>query len=175
MTLLEMALLKKKVFVTVGTTKFHELIETVLTSAVLEALSLKGYNELILQIGKTSLAPDCTPRCGFDTIEYFSISTNILEYVRKVDLIISHAGAGSILDGLENKKHVIVVTNQSLMSNHQIELAEQLHMDKYLYYCTCETLLNTIQTMDFAQLKPFVNKKCKRIAEYINQIMGFSA
>ncbi|XP_076628375.1 alg13 UDP-N-acetylglucosaminyltransferase subunit [Colletes latitarsis] len=168
-----MALPRKRVFVTVGTTKFDELIETVLNSEILEALSLKGYNELILQIGKTSYVPNCIPCCGFITIEYFTMSPNILEHVKTSDLVISHAGAGSILDSLENKKNLIVVVNQNLMDNHQLELAEQLYIDKHLYYCTCETLLHTIQTMDFSLLKPFVNYRNTHIADQINQIMGF--
>ncbi|XP_003703929.1 alg13 UDP-N-acetylglucosaminyltransferase subunit [Megachile rotundata] len=165
---------KKTVFVTVGTTKFDDLIKTVLTSEILQALSLKGYNEMILQIGKTVFVPDCTLHYGFVNIEYFNLCFNIQEYVENADLIISHAGAGSILDALEKRKNLIVVTNQSLMDNHQLELAEQLYKDEHLYYCTCETLLDTIQTMDFTKLKPFISGKSKRIAEFIDQIMGFS-
>ncbi|KZC09855.1 UDP-N-acetylglucosamine transferase subunit ALG13 like protein [Dufourea novaeangliae] len=169
-----MTLPRKRIFVTVGTTNFDELIETVLSSDILEALSSKGYNELILQIGKSSLAPDCIPRNGFIKIEYFNLNPNILKYVKTADLIISHAGAGSILDALENKKNLIVVANESLMHNHQLELAEQLYMDKYLYYSTCSTLLNVIQNMDFSKLKPYVNNNSEFIAKYINQIMGVS-
>lgn len=102
------------------------------------------------------------------------MSANILEYVKNADLVISHAGAGSILDALENKTNLIVVVNHNLMNNHQLELAEQLYMDKHLYYCNCETLLNTIKTMDFTQLKPFINDRSIHIAKRINQIMGFS-
>lgn len=170
-----MTLIKKKIFVTVGTTKFDELIKAVLSSEVLEALSLKGYMELVLQIGKTELIPECNPRCGFIAIEYFNLSADIIKYVKDADLIISHAGAGSILDALENNKNLIVVANQTLMDNHQLELAEELYKHKHLYYCTCETLLNTIQSMNFVELKPFVNNKSKNIARFIDKIMGFSA
>lgn len=139
-----------------------------------QALSSRGYNEIILQIGRTLFVPDCTPRCGFVNIEYFNLSANISDYVENADLIISHAGAGSILDALENRKNLIVVANENLMDNHQLELAEQLYKDKHLYYCTCETLFNTIQTMHFTKLRPFVNDKSRRIAEFIDKIMGFS-
>ncbi|KAF3423475.1 hypothetical protein E2986_10604 [Frieseomelitta varia] len=166
---------KKTIFVTVGTTKFDELIATMLSREILEALSSKGYYEIILQIGKTSFVPDCSSRYGFVNIEYFNMTANILSYVQNADLIISHAGAGSILDALECKKNLIVVANQSLMDNHQLELAEQLYKDGYLYYCTCETLLNTIQTMNFSKLRPFVNERSKQIAKLIDQIMGFSS
>lgn len=168
-----MTQLTQRIFVTVGTTKFDELIETVLSSEVLEVLSSKGYYEIILQVGRTLFVPDCTPRCGFVNIEYFNLSADIISYVQNADLIISHAGAGSILDALECRKNLIVVANENLMDNHQLELAEQLYEDKHLYYCTCKTLLNTIQAMNFSQLKPFVNKRSRHIAKFIDQIMGF--
>lgn len=163
----------KKVFVTVGTTAFDELIQTVLSTELLQALSLRGYNELVLQIGKTPMIPDCTQRCGFKNISYFNLDASIAKFVHSADLIISHAGAGSILDALEARKPLIVVTNQKLMNNHQLELAEQLYSDRHLYYCYCDTLLNLITTMDLSELKPFVNDKSKKIATYIDEIMGF--
>lgn len=59
------------------------------------------------------------------------------------------------------------------MNNHQIELAEQLYKDGHLLYCTCDTLLETIQNLDLSKLKTNFNDKCKQIAETIDQIMGF--
>lgn len=133
-----------------------------------------GYNRLVLQIGNTSLDPDCTARCGFESIESFHLSPSLEKFVSSADLIISHAGAGSCLEALEAKKPLIVVTNELLMDNHQLELAEQLYKDGYLYYCTCSTLLNTLQTSDLAELKPFVYMKSKQIAAEIDKFMGFA-
>lgn len=164
----------KRIFVTVGTTKFDELIRTILNSEILEALSTKGYNELILQIGKSSILPDCTPRCNFLKIEYFQLCPSIEDYVASADLVISHAGAGSILEALDAKKPLVVVTNNLLMDNHQLELAEQLFIDGHLLYCTCETLHDTIKTMDLTQLKPFVDNRSKTIARFVDKAMGFS-
>lgn len=133
-----------------------------------------GYNNLVLQIGNTCLDPDCTARCGFDKIESFHLSSSLDKYISSADLIISHAGAGSCLEALEAKKPLIVVTNESLMDNHQIELAEQLYKDGYLYYCTCNTLLKTLQTTNLSKLKPFIYTKSKEIAAEIDKFMGFS-
>ncbi|XP_033225281.1 UDP-N-acetylglucosamine transferase subunit ALG13 homolog [Belonocnema kinseyi] len=164
---------RKTVFVTVGTTKFDELINTITQNEILKALNEKGYNHLILQIGNTSLDPDCTPRCGFKSIVSFHLNPSLEKYVSSADLIISHAGAGSCLEALEAKKPLIVVTNELLMDNHQLELAQQLHNDGHLYYCTCDTLLNLLQTMDLTKLKPFTSDKSRAIANLIDQIMGF--
>lgn len=166
--------MKKKIFVTVGTTEFDELIETVLSPKILQALSSKGYTEMILQIGRSSLVPNCKLRNGFTNIEYFQLNPTISKYVKNADLVISHAGAGSILDALEARKDLIVVMNECLMHNHQSELAEQLHNEGHLYCCTCNNLLDVIETMDFTELKPFVNTKSRKIANFIDNIMGFS-
>lgn len=163
----------KKVFVTVGTTKFDELIKTVTSTEILEALSNRGYNHLILQIGNSSLKPDCSPRCRFNSIEYFTLSPSIKEQMSSADLVISHAGAGSCLEALEAKKPLIVVTNQSLMDNHQLELAEQLYNDGHLYHCNCDGLLDLIREMDLSKLKLFVRNDTQKIVEFIDKIMGF--
>lgn len=119
------------------------------------------------------MKPDCTARYGFHKIETFDLSPSIGEYMQLADLVISHAGAGSVLEALEKHKHLIVVTNDLLMDNHQIELAEQLYKDEHLYYCTCRNLLHVIQTMDLAKLKPFTDDKSADIANFIDNVMGF--
>lgn len=119
------------------------------------------------------LKPDCSPRYGFDYIEYFQLSSSIEEYIRAADLIISHAGAGSILEALEARKSLIVVVNHLLMNDHQLELALRLYKDKHLYCCNCDTLSNVIQTMELEKLKPFTFDRSKNIVNYINNVMGF--
>ncbi|XP_058804284.1 UDP-N-acetylglucosamine transferase subunit ALG13 homolog [Phymastichus coffea] len=164
----------KKIFVTVGTTKFDNLINTITSDELLKELCKKGYNQLILQIGKTDLKPDCTPRLGFNHIEAFDLSPSLNEAMKSADLVISHAGAGSCLEALELCKPLIIVTNDLLMNNHQSELAEQLYKDGYLYYSNCKDLCELVQKMDLTKLIPFKDNKSQKIANVIDVIMGFS-
>ena len=48
------------------------------------------------------------------------------------DVIISHAGAGSVMEALRLKKKLIVVVNDLLMDNHQVELATALEDGKMM-------------------------------------------
>eukprot|EP00386_Alphamonas_edax_P015594 GDKI01047578.1.p1 GENE.GDKI01047578.1~~GDKI01047578.1.p1 ORF type:complete len:128 (-),score=34.79 GDKI01047578.1:358-741(-) len=54
------------------------------------------------------------------------------EDVCGADLIISHAGAGSILEALRKQKRLLVVVNTSLMDNHQQELACAMEREGYV-------------------------------------------
>ncbi|XP_075691951.1 UDP-N-acetylglucosamine transferase subunit ALG13-like isoform X2 [Rhinoderma darwinii] len=92
--------------------------------------------------------------------------------MRKADLVISHAGAGSCLETLEARKPLIVVINEKLMSNHQLELAKQLHKDGHLYYCTCSSLGNTLKTLDLSSLNVFPPGHPEIFADFLNKVVG---
>ncbi|XP_011501018.1 PREDICTED: UDP-N-acetylglucosamine transferase subunit ALG13 homolog [Ceratosolen solmsi marchali] len=166
--------MNKRILVTVGTTKFDELINTITTNEVLQELNNQGYNELILQIGKTNFQPNCSSRCGFNNIKAFHLNSSLHEVMKSADLIISHAGAGSCLEALELLKPLIIIINDHLMSNHQLELAKQLYKLGYLYYSNCKGLLKLIQIVNLSKLKPYPGDKSKDIASIIDKIMGYS-
>lgn len=62
---------------------------------------------------------------GFQLIA-FPFSNAISEVISNCDLVISHAGTGSIIDSLRLERSLIVVTNDNLMDNHQEEVASEL-------------------------------------------------
>ncbi|GEQ71258.1 hypothetical protein JCM33374_g4939 [Metschnikowia sp. JCM 33374] len=66
------------------------------------------------------------------TLQVFGFSDDIASYISAADLVVSHAGTGSILDTLRLQKPLIVVTNDSLMDNHQAETADQFASEGYL-------------------------------------------
>ncbi|CAF1011888.1 unnamed protein product [Rotaria sordida] len=161
----------KCVFVTVGTTRFDQLIETIVQdSNVLQALvDCLHIDKLILQIGNSQMPSHDNISIP---IEYYTYKDSIENYIQQADLVISHAGAGTILQTLEAHKPLLVVVNEKLMNNHQLEIAHEMEKQGYLFHCTCSTLATT--------LRKFVNHKFKQyekgnpllFGQYLNEIMS---
>ncbi|XP_065585875.1 putative bifunctional UDP-N-acetylglucosamine transferase and deubiquitinase ALG13 [Cyrtonyx montezumae] len=162
----------KSVFVTVGTTSFDELIATISSPAAEQVLRSRGCRRLVLQIGRGSLQP--APQHGPAFVrEVFRFKESLAEDLRSAELVISHAGAGSCLETLEEGKPLLVVINEKLMDNHQLELARQLHKDGHVLYCNCSTLVETLQSMDLSALKPFPPGQPEKFALFLDKVVGF--
>ncbi|XP_063037623.1 UDP-N-acetylglucosamine transferase subunit ALG13 homolog isoform X1 [Melospiza melodia melodia] len=161
----------KSMFVTVSTTSFDELIATARSPPALQALQSRGYQKLVLQAGWGSLPqpqPSSSPAAA---VEAFRFKDSLAEELQSADLVISHTGAGSCLETLENGKPLIVVINDKLM-NHQLELAKQLHRDGCVLYCNCRTLPCTMQSMNLSALKPFPPGQPEKFASFLNKVLG---
>lgn len=86
--------MSKRVFVTVGSTTFSELVTAVLSSETIKSLERLGFNEIVLQYGADKqLYAECTKMlsCAI-SIEAFDYSPSIQKEIERADLIISHAG-----------------------------------------------------------------------------------
>ena len=124
-----------KLFVTVGTTQFDELTKLVCSREFQKQIGDMGYTDIILQHGKTDIGSGFTrsqqdPRCIT-----FAYTEDIHHYFAMADTIVSHCGAGTVLDVLRGpifekcprgRGRLVLVSNEKLMDNHQRELAEQL-------------------------------------------------
>jgi len=130
------------VFVTVGTTSFDSLIEQLDDPEVATILEQSGYNRLVIQIGRGDYIPNRLPGIkqqdtdtdqvqqgsgGGIQCSFYRFKPTLEHDMKSADLIISHAGAGSIMESLRLKKPLIVVINESLMDNHQTEIGEAMH------------------------------------------------
>ncbi|CAF3450442.1 unnamed protein product [Rotaria sp. Silwood1] len=140
----------KCAFVTVGTTQFDQLIETIVhDSNVLRTLvDCLNIDKLILQI---------------DSIE---------QDIQQADLVISHAGAGTILQTLEAHKPLLVVVNEKLMNNHQLEIAHEMEQQGYLFHCTCSTLVTVLKKFVNHEFKQYEKGNPLLFGQYLNQIMS---
>lgn len=59
-------------------------------------------------------------------LECLGYTADIGAYIDRADLVVSHAGTGSIMDALRRKKPLIVVANPDLMDNHQHQVGRAL-------------------------------------------------
>ena len=135
---------EKQILITVGTTKFENLIKAIDSEKFYEMLINNGFTKIIFQKGYGEYIPKNYKNYENKIkIQISEILNNFENIIKSSELIISHAGAGIILESLKNKRKVIVCVNDELMDNHQIELATSLHENGYVYYC--KNLSNIIE------------------------------
>lgn len=167
------------IFVTVGTTRFDELVDSVVADATFDELRKLGCKSLIIQLGHGKEIPASVLTLAREKYgikcECYRLKPTILDDIRSADLVISHAGAGSCIEVLMAKKPLVVVVNGSLMDNHQTELAEQLHRDGYLLYCIPRTLHETLRNgrQSLTTLKQYERGNVKAFVKKLDDVMGF--
>ncbi|KAJ5935523.1 hypothetical protein N7466_005070, partial [Penicillium verhagenii] len=141
----------KLCFVTVGATApFRELVLAVLAESFVERLSKSGFTHLTVQYGRDEfeefeeLVANLQSLPHGITIEAFDFKDDLGPFIRlamtgaKVKrqakqhcdpfpgLMITHAGTGSILEGLRSGVPLIIVPNSKLAGNHQEDVAAQM-------------------------------------------------
>ena len=131
---------RKECVVTVGTTRFDQLIQVVSGETFPRILRGRGFDRLVLQIGSGDLprgvrlgdddnrTGEYTHECGLE-VSWFRFQPEFRKVISQADLVVSHAGSGSIFEALGAQRNLIVVVNTKLMDNHQQELAERLCQD----------------------------------------------
>lgn len=120
------------ILVTLGTQdkSFKRLLEAIDREIKLGNIT----DEVVVQAGYT------INNYTSDNMEIFDYvdSKTMVELVKKSDVVISHAGAGSILTALENNKKIIVVPRLSKYgehnNDHQIEIATEFSKEGYVIY-----------------------------------------
>lgn len=131
-----------KVFVTLGTTPFTELINAIAEQQIDQK------HELTIQSTTGNLN---------QFKQAFEFSYEINKWYDWADVIITHAGAGSVYRLLEQKKKLIVVPNMYRKDKHQIELGRFLERGQLSLVCHDLTqirkLLLRVCTYEF---KPYV-------------------
>lgn len=89
--------------------------------------------DVIVQAGKTIYNSKNMTIYDFISMDKFN------EIIQKSDFIITHGGAGSILDSLRNKKKIIAVPRLSKYkehtNDHQLQLIDEFEKKGYLLGC----------------------------------------
>ncbi|KEG11272.1 putative glycosyltransferase family 28 protein [Trypanosoma grayi] len=157
--------------VTVGSTQYNALIEAVDSEEVCKMLQRRGVTRLLVQTGASSHKMQVRSAHGV-TLEVFAYRPKLEEVIKEAALVISHAGAGTILEVLEHQKPLIVVPNRALMSDHQLELAEALDADRYLFCVQVQDLRTALQTLDFDVLRAFPGTNTAALREALVPLLG---
>lgn len=135
----------RTVFVTVGTTLFQDLVDEITSQDALDSLRRLGCTKLVIQYGKGS--PPSVKYSGID-IQSYDFKPSLLPAMKEADLIVSHAGAGTIMEVARLGTKTAVVVNSKLMHNHQSELANAMGSLGYIHIVTSPDLLRNQSTWD---------------------------
>lgn len=139
--------MKNTLFITVGTTEFDQLMNAIDSSDFFGCISTCGFNRIVIQMGRGVHTPnELKAYCERNSIEceIYRFKNTLDEDMRNADLIISHCGAGSILEVITMGKPLVVVVNTSLQDNHQTELSDALTEGKYCYSTVPSKLVDTL-------------------------------
>ena len=109
------------VFVTVGTTRFNALVQAC------DQLAATSENEFVVQHANPGLAlSHARGQVFFD---------DVAERYANAEVVITHAGAGSIFGLLEMGKVIIVVPNFERIDKHQSDIARYVEENQYALVC----------------------------------------
>jgi beta-1,4-N-acetylglucosaminyltransferase len=148
------------VFITVGTTKFDSLIKYIDQN--------KEFNNFNMecQIANGKYIPN--------NHLYFRFCGNsdIIRKYENADLVISHAGAGTIYKLLEMRKKIIIVPNLDRADKHQLDLAQYMDKNKYaLVSYELDQLLPLIIISENTLLNSFEKNKFFKTEDIIRYIL----
>jgi beta-1,4-N-acetylglucosaminyltransferase len=104
-----------RVFVTVGTTRFPSLVR------FFDRPSVQCH--VVIQHADPDLA------LGY--AEGFGFSPAVRDWYTWADVIVTHAGAGSVYDLLEQGRRIVVVPNLDRADTHQLDLAGHVDARRY--------------------------------------------
>ena len=138
------------------------------STEALDVLATQGYSQIILQIGSGDFQPserDSTQ--SSISLSSYRLKSSIADDIASADLVISHAGAGSVMDSLMAGKRLLVVINDELMGNHQTELAEKLAKEKHLDFCNVDGLVDALRTFDKFKVEPYNPGNPSQFRDYL--------
>ena len=108
------------VLITVGSTKFDGLIDSITSAKLNNFMKEFNLNRAIIQHGRSD-PPKLKMDDNLILIQDYFEPELMSEFIRDATVIISHGGAGTIFEVLrngENKEAFFVVVNEGLMDSH---------------------------------------------------------
>jgi beta-1,4-N-acetylglucosaminyltransferase len=160
-------------FVTVGTTRFDALVALVACERFLEVLVACGFSSLTIQHGRGP-SPTIASTASIPVeVECYSLKPSLKDDLERADLVIGHAGAGTVLEVLRKGKPLVVVPNSTLMGNHQLELAEALASRGHVQRSTVDRLTEVLERGDWKSLVPYPAADATAFPKFLDGVVGF--
>ncbi|MFH0889599.1 MAG: PssE/Cps14G family polysaccharide biosynthesis glycosyltransferase [Candidatus Aenigmatarchaeota archaeon] len=157
------------IFVTVGTHQhpFDRLVKEIDKLVGAGVITEKVF----MQTGNSDYAPK---NCEF---EKFVGSDKFERLYAEADTIICHAGAGSIINALKNRKHLIIVPRLKKLNehndDHQLDLAKAMELEgKAVCVYDVENLPDAIKTASNSTTPSMSNVLEKRLGSYLDSLEG---
>jgi len=163
----------ERILLTVGTTSFDALVDILCESETMNQLRDWRTKRVRVQIGASSSYVPGEDMINSIFFEFFDFKDTLAADIKWADLVISHAGAGTALDVLDRSKTLIVIPNESLMENHQVELANHLKTEQYAYSATFETYHEVLKTIRKGHLRQFPPKNPVAFEGFLETVMNF--
>ena len=154
------------IVVTVGSTHFDALIKIIDSKEFIEEARKQGYNKIIAQIGAYEGKIE-----NLTDYQQYMKPDEMKKAFADADLVIGHAGAGTIMEVMQLGKPLIVVVNDILMENHQTELASRLKKDNLITMSSTKDFLETFKKGNFEAHKLVMN--CNQFVNAIDSYFGF--
>ncbi|GAA5936485.1 N-acetylglucosaminyldiphosphodolichol N-acetylglucosaminyltransferase catalytic subunit ALG13 [Sporobolomyces koalae] len=174
---------------TVGSTEYTALVEAFLSPNLISYLaSAFGITSVYAQIGNSALPTGFvigSQRMDNVRLEVTRFASDLEQRVGCCDLVVSHAGAGSILSFLRpssaptQSRQLILVPNDTLMDSHQSDLADEMETKGWAKVCRDpRTLSQTLAELAATQTErqeqtafpPFDKGKMQKI---LDQTLGY--
>lgn len=163
----------ENIFVTVGSTQFDHLIDALVDRQTLQIFKNLGCQKLTIQYGgykQTAHLEFLQSWTDFET-ELFDYKSSIDEYIDSADLVIGHAGAGTVLEVLRKGKPLLIVINDRLMDNHQEELARDLANQQFVVCSYPSQMCQILQSLDVTSLRPFPKHDPTKFSSFITRLL----
>eukprot|EP01017_Pseudomicrothorax_dubius_P025073 TRINITY_DN2674_c0_g1_i2.p1 TRINITY_DN2674_c0_g1~~TRINITY_DN2674_c0_g1_i2.p1 ORF type:complete len:189 (-),score=60.49 TRINITY_DN2674_c0_g1_i2:106-612(-) len=160
--------------VTVGTTRFDEMINEIDRPEVYEMFKKYGYTKIFIQYGRGN-PPKNFSRVEGLNVEIYDLKTTFSKDLNESDLIISHCGGGTIMEAVKAKRNMIAVVNDTLMDNHQMEMYEKMTAEHYIYGVKSPKELKTelellVRKVQEVGVKPYPEPKKDLISQIIQEL-----
>ncbi len=131
--------------------------------------------EIIVQCGKNKYNELITS----ENIKLYQYIEDYEQKIKLADLIITHGGVGSIMDGLLNQKKVFVIARllkySEHLDDHQIEVVHKLDENGYIYSFESidelKELYKNIDRLDFKKYESNNKNFNNKLNELVQEIL----